>query len=111
MNKELREDTRIEVQMTGKAILNSQGKESKMEVRAKNISAWGAFYLTDSRPSSGDEVELQLGWAPEDKQAQIAFKAHGIIVRVEVLPGEGYGFAVEFADIPILEGESDLPFA
>ncbi len=97
--------------MTGEAILNIQGKESKMEVRAKNISAWGAFCLTDSRPNSGDKIELQLGWAPEDKQAQIAFKARGTILRVEVLPGEGYGFAVEFADIPVLEGETDLPFA
>ena len=97
--------------MTGEAILNIQGKESKMEVRAKNISAWGAFCLTNSHPSSGDEIELQLGWAPEDKQAQIMFKARGTILRIEVLPGEGYGFAVEFADIPILEGESDLPFA
>ena len=111
MNREQREDTRIEVQMTGEAIVNIQGKESRMEVSAQNISAWGAFCVTDSRPNSGDEVELHLGWAPEDKQAQIVFKASGTILRVEVLPGEGYGFAVEFADIPVLEGESDLPFA
>jgi len=65
----------------------------------------------DSRPNSGDEIELHLGWAPEDKQAQIVFKASGTILRVEVLPGEGYGFAVEFADIPVLEGETDHPFA
>jgi len=97
--------------MTGEAILNIQGKASKMEVRAKNVSAWGAFLLTDSRPKSGDEVELNLGWAPEDKQAKIVFKARGTILRVEVLPGEGYGFAVEFEDIPVLEGESDHPFA
>ena len=111
MNKEQREDTRIEVQMTGEAIVNIQGKESRMEVSAQNISAWGAFCVTGSRPNSGDEVELHLGWAPEDKQAQIVFKASGTILRVEVLPGEGYGFAVEFADIPVLEGESNLPFA
>ncbi len=111
MNREQREDTRIEVQMTGEAILNIKGKESKMEVKAKNISAWGAFCVSDSRPKSGDEVELHLGWAPEDKQAQIVFKARGTILRVEVLPKEGYGFAVEFQDIPVLEGESDLPFA
>ncbi len=111
MNREQREDTRVEVQMTGEAIVNVKGKESKMEVRAKNISAWGAYCLTNNRPNSGDKVELHLGWAPEDKQAQIVFKASGTILRVEVLPGEGYGFAVEFADIPVLEGETDHPFA
>jgi len=103
VNKERREDTRLELRLEGQGTVYSEGKDSQIEVIAQNISAWGAYCVTDASVSVGDKVKLLLQWDPNDKQSEIVFKAVGRIVRVDQQPEEGYGFGVQFDEIPVLD--------
>ena len=103
VNKERREDTRLELRLEGKGTVYTEGKDSQIEVIAQNISAWGAYCVTDASVSVGDKVKLLLQWDPNDRQSEIVFKAVGRIVRVDPQPEEGYGFGVQFDEIPVLD--------
>ncbi len=103
MNKEKREDTRLEIRLEGTGTVYTEGKDSQIEVIAQNISAWGAYCVTDDSVSVGDKVKLLLQWDPNDRQSAIVFKAVGRIVRVDPQPEEGYAFGVQFDEIPLLD--------
>ncbi len=103
VNKERREDTRLELRLEGTGTVYTEGKDSQIEVIAQNISAWGAYCVTDASVSVGDKVKLLLQWDPNDRQSEIVFKAVGRIVRVDPQPEEGYGFGVQFDEIPVLD--------
>ena len=103
MNQERREDTRLEVRLEGKGTVYAEGKVYQIEVIAQNISAWGAYCVTDASVSVGDKVQLLLQWDPNDRQSEIVFKAVGRIVRVDPPTEEGYGFGVQFDEIPVLD--------
>ncbi len=106
MNKEKRDDTRLEIRLEGKGTVSTEGKDFQIEVVAQNISAWGAYCVTDTSVSVGREVKLLLQWDPDNRQSEIVFKAVGRIVRVEPQPEKGYGFGIRFDEIPVLEGEN-----
>ncbi|MDA2934057.1 PilZ domain-containing protein [Acidobacteria bacterium AH-259-D05] len=105
MNKEKRKGTRLEVRLEGKGTVYTEGKESQIEVIARNISALGAYCVTDADVNMGDEVKLLLQWASVDRQSEIVFKAVGRIVRVEPQPEKGYGFGIRFDEIPVVKGD------
>ena len=107
--KEAREHTRLEVPLKGEGTLNIEGKELQLELVATNISATGAYCLTDpgSSPGSGrfcpsldagGKIKLHLQWSPQDKQSEIVLKAVGVVLRVDPQPEGNYGFAVKFDD-------------
>ena len=96
--KEAREHTRLEVQLKGEGTLNIEGKELQLELVATNISATGAYCLTDTSLGAGGKIKLHLQWSPEDKQSELVLKAVGAVLRVEPQPEGNYGFAVKFND-------------
>ncbi len=102
VKKEKRDDTRLELRLAGNGTVYAEGKESQIEVVAQNISAWGAYCVTDAKVSVGSEVKLLLQWDPDNRQSEIVFKAVGQIVRVEPQPEGGYGFGIQFDEIPVL---------
>jgi len=104
VSEDQRDDTRLEIQLDGKGTVSSEGKDFHIEVVAQNISAWGAYCITDAKVSVGDEIQLFIQWDPDDRQSEIVFKAVGKIVRVEPQPEKGYGFGIRFDEIPVLEG-------
>ena len=57
VNKERREDTRLEVRLKGKGTVYTEGKDSQIEVIAQNISAWGAYCVTDASVSVGESSD------------------------------------------------------
>ncbi len=106
VNKEKREGTRLEVRLEGNGTVYTEGKESQIEVIAQNISAMGAYCVTDADVNVGDEVKLLLQWASVDRQSEIVFKAVGRIVRVEPQSEKSYGFGIQFDEIPVLGGDN-----
>jgi hypothetical protein len=100
-----RDDTRLEIKLEGTGSVSRQGKDFQIEVVAQNISAWGAFCVTDTQVSVGEAIRLRLEWDPDNRQSDIAFNAVGEIVRVERQPKKKYGFGIRFDEIPVLEGE------
>ena len=102
VKREKRTDPRIEVRLAGKGTFNMMGKECQIEVTTRDISAWGAYCFTNTLPHCGDSVKLRLEGSPEDKQAELVFRAVGTILRVDPLPEKRYGFAVKFDEIPVL---------
>ena len=106
MDREKRDDTRLEVRLEGEGTIYTEGQEFQIEVVAQNISAWGAYCVTDANVSMGDEIKLLLQWDPDNRQSEIVFKAFGRIVRVEPQSEKGYGFGIQFDEIPVLEGDN-----
>ena len=96
--KEAREHTRLEVPLKGEGTLNIEGKELQLELVATNISATGAYCLTDTSLDAGGKIKLHLQWSPQDKQSEIVLKAVGVVLRVDPQPEGNYGFAVKFDD-------------
>ncbi|MDA2934343.1 PilZ domain-containing protein [Acidobacteria bacterium AH-259-D05] len=86
---------RFGVQATGTVTFSSEGEEWKRKARSRDISASGAYLVTDLRPPVGESVRIHL----QLEESDAPFEAVGTVVRVDDLPEDEYGFAVKFEQI------------
>ena len=91
---EKRSPKRFCVGLRGTATFEARAVERK--VLSRNISAYGAYLLTNTCPEIGDDVEVYLDEPADPKQPKIILGAVGTILRVDKLSERGYGFAVKF---------------
>lgn len=90
---------RLDVGLTGKAIFTSRGRPLESRVKAKDLSAHGAYLLSDASPQVGDSVQVHL----HQENPKILFEAEGKVTRVDQLSEDECGIAVQFQAIPGLE--------
>ena len=91
---------RLELQFEGSATAEAGGKKLQMQVTTKDLNAYGAYLFTDAQPVGG-KVKIRLEWTSENEHSEVLFGAAGTILRVDQLPDDRYGFAVEFENIDI----------
>ena len=105
---ERRAAKRFNLQLTGTVTLDIKGRTVEGRVTTKNISAYGAYLLTDTRPSVGDRVILRLQGASKSNKPQITLQTIGTVLRFDQLSEKTWGFAVklnEFVDLGEIIGQ------
>ena len=98
---ERRAVTRLGLPLTGTVILEVQGKEVEKTVQTKNISAAGAYFISELSPTIGDRVKVLLEWPPDGKEPELIINATGTVLRIESLSGKKWGFAILFDVKPV----------
>ena len=91
---------RLELEFQGSATAEVEGKKLQMQVITKDLNAYGAYLFTDAQPEGG-KVKIRLEWTSENEHSEVLFGATGTILRVDQLPDDRYGFAVEFDNINV----------
>lgn len=99
VSSEERFTKRLDVGLTGKAIFTSRGRPLESRVKAKDLSAHGAYLLSNASPQVGDPVQIHL----HQENPKILFEAEGKVTRVDQLSQDECGIAVQFQTIPGLE--------
>ena len=87
---------RFKLPLQGTVVFTVDGKEDKRDLTIRNISAYGAYFVTDLRPEVSDTVTLHLPIA----EAGGSFEATATVVRVEDDSKDHFGIAVTFEKIP-----------
>jgi hypothetical protein len=89
---------RFTLPLKGKATFTVAGAQDQREIRVKNISAFGIYFLVDLRPDVSDKVTLHLPVAASGGP----FETTATIVRVEEVSDNTFGVAGRFERIPQL---------
>ena len=89
---------RFTIPLIGKAAFTVAGAQDQREIKVRNISAFGIYFLVDLRPDVYDKVTLHL---PVDVSGG-AFEATATVVRVEKGSDNTFGVAASFEEIPEL---------
>ena len=88
---------RFTLPLKGKATFTVADAQDQREITVKNISAYGAYFLTDLRPDVSHRVILHLRI---EESGGPFFEATAIAVRVEQASENTFGIAVKFEKIP-----------
>lgn len=95
--KEKRAAIRLYLPLEGKSTQEIRGREFEQIVVIKDISACGAYSLTNTHPFIGEKATLRLRGS--FNQAKISFEVVGTVVRVDQLSENICGFAVRFEKV------------
>ncbi len=87
---------RFKLPLKGTVVFTIGGKEDKRDLTVRNISAYGAYFVTDLRPEVSDIVTLHLPIG----EGEGSFEATATVVRVEDDSKNRFGIAVTFEKIP-----------
>jgi hypothetical protein len=98
-SNERRAAKRLDVQLTGTVTLDIEGRKVEGKVTTKNISAYGAYLLTDTCPRVGERVILRLQGASKPNKPQITLQTIGTVLRFDQLSEKTWGFAVKLDEI------------
>ena len=93
---EKRSPKRFCVGLRGRATFEVEGQAVERKVLSRDISAYGAYLLTNTCPEIGDDVEVYLDEPADPKQPKILLGGVGTVLRVDQLSERRYGFAVKF---------------
>ena len=102
-HSEKRTTTRISFLLTGVASIATEDQVGyrMVDVTATDVSAEGAYLLTDTPVAVGTTVRLLLQSAPELKNSTLMFQAVGAVIRVDKdLPNQKCGIALKFEEVP-----------
>jgi len=86
---------RFKLPLKGTVVFDIEGKEEKRDLTIRNISAYGAYFVSDLRLEVSDTVTLHL---PIGK-GEGSFEATATVVRVEDTE-DRVGIAVSFEKLP-----------
>ena len=95
---EKRASERIDVRFKATVNFKVQGKKLQTKVRTKDFSAGGVYFVTDTCPKVGDEVNIRLHL----EESGAVFETVGTVLRVDQLSETTCGFAAQFKRIPDL---------
>ncbi len=87
---------RFTLPLIGKATFTVAGAQDQREIKVRNISAFGIYFLVDLRPDVSDKVTLHL---PVNLSGD-PFEPTATVVRVEEGSDNTFGIAVKFEKIP-----------
>ena len=90
---EKRSPKRFCVGLRGRATFEVEGQAVERKVLSRDISAYGAYLLTNTCPEIGDDVEVYLDEPADPKQPKIILGAVGTILRVDKLSEREIGRA------------------
>lgn len=100
---------RLHLQLTGTVTHEDDEDKFRNPVTTKDISAYGAYLLTERCPSAGERVKLTLHWPVQYERKKTQFEASGTVLRVDEFPEGNCGFAVRFEELPsLLDQEGGL---
>ena len=99
VSSEERSTTRLEVELTGKAIFTSFGRQIESRVTARDLNAHGIYLLSGATPEVDDPVQVSLA----QEEPKLSFEAEGEVIRVDQLPEDQQGIAIRFQSIPDLD--------
>ena len=91
---------RVSLPFEGRVTFGSQEQELRADIRTKNISPAGGYFIADDCPAIGAQVELYLRWLPEKEDPEITLTLKGVVLRVDHQDDKGCGFAVKFEGTP-----------
>ncbi len=86
---------RFTLPLKGKATFTVAGAQDQREIRVKNISAFGIYFLVDLRPDVSEKVTLHL---PVNLSGS-PFEPTATVVRVEEGSDNTFGVAASFEEI------------
>ena len=86
---------RFSLPLKGTVVFTLGGKQDEREVITRNISAYGAYFVSALRPNVSASVVIRL----PIEQSEAQFEANATVVRVEQLSENTFGIAIEFQDI------------
>ncbi len=86
---------RFKLPLKGTVVFDVGGKEEKRDLTVRNISAYGAYFVSDLRPEVSDTVTLHLPIG----EGEGSFEATATVVRVEDVE-DRVGIAVSFEKLP-----------
>jgi len=89
---------RFTIPLIGKATFTVAGAQDQREIKVRNISALGIYFLVDLRPDIYDKVTLHL---PVNASGG-PFDPTATVVRVEEGSDNTFGVAASFEEIPEL---------
>ncbi len=87
---------RFTLPLKGTVVFTVGGKEDERDLMVRNISAYGAYFVTDLQPEVSDIVTLHLPIG----EGEGSFEATATVVRVEDDSKNRFGIAVSFEKIP-----------
>ena len=87
---------RFTIPLIGKTTFTVAGAQDQREIKVRNISAFGIYFLVDLRPDVSDKVTLHL---PVEASGG-PFEATATVVRVEEVSDNTFGVAGKFGRIP-----------
>ncbi len=87
---------RFTIPLKGKATFPVAGAQDQREIKVKNISAFGIYFIVGLRPDVSDKVTLHL----PVKASGGPFEATATVVRVEEVSDNTFGIAGKFEGIP-----------
>jgi len=86
---------RFTLPLKGKAAFTVAGAQDQREIKVRNISAFGIYFLVDLRPDVSDKVTLHL----PVKLSGAPFEPTATVVRVEEGSDNTFGVAASFEEI------------
>ena len=86
---------RFTLPLIGKATFTVAGAQDQREIKVRNISAFGIYFLVDLRPDVSDKVTLHL---PVNLSGD-PFEPTATVVRVEEGSDNTFGVAAQFEEI------------
>jgi len=86
---------RFTIPLIGKATFTVAGAQDQREIKVRNISAFGIYFLVDLRPDVSDKVTLHL----PDNWSGSPFEPTATVVRVEEGSDNTFGVAASFEEI------------
>ena len=95
--KEKRAAIRLHLPLEGTFTPEIRGREFEKTVVVKDISADGAYFLTNTHPSIAEKATLRL--QASFNQIEISFEVVGTVLRVDQLSEKTCGFAVKFEKV------------
>ncbi len=87
---------RFTLPLIGKATFTVVGAQDQREIKVRNISAFGIYFLVDLRPDVSDKMTLHL---PLNMSGG-PFEATATVVRVEEGSDNTFGVGASFEEFP-----------
>ncbi len=91
---------RFTLPLIGNATFTVVGAQDQREIKIKNISAFGIYFLVDLRPDVYDKVTLLLPVDVSGGVSDGAFEATATVVRVEEGSDNTFGVGASFEEFP-----------
>ena len=87
---------RFTLPLKGKATFTVAGAQDQREIKVRNISAFGIYFLVELRPNVSDKVTLHL---PVNLSGA-PFEPTATVVRVEAGSDNTFGVGASFEEFP-----------